>query len=303
MTDAPFRSHASFHFESARRQALMEGVKGWLLGRARRPAPRHLVPFEAVRSHLRQQHPLYRGVQLAPMEKVVGSVGRYQEFSRSFLPLSDNLRERWLAVEAVTMQRGLPPVELYEAGGLYFVKDGHHRVAIARQMGNSVIEAHVWSFELPLELDPDAPLDDLLIAVGRQNFLERTGLDELAPDHEIRFTAPGQYNELLSQIHDLQEKLSQIDGEEMAYAEAVMAWYEMVYLPAVAAIRESNLLADFPGRTEADLFVWISGQYEQLAERYGATQLDELTAALTQDYRSGRLTRAARQIWRFVIGQ
>jgi hypothetical protein len=286
-----FRPHASFHFESARRQALVEGVKAWFSGRAR-----HLVPFDAVRSQLRQQHPLYKGIQLAPMDKIVGSVGRYQEFTRNFLPLHDNLRERWVGVEAATMARGLPPVELYRVGGLYFVKDGHHRVAIARQMGSETIEAHVWLFESPVEFDPEASLDDLLIAVGRQNFLERSRLHELVPDHDIRFTAPGQYNELLSQIHDLQEKLSQIDGENLPYPEAALAWYEMVYCPAIESIRQSKLLADFPGRTEADLFVWISSQYEELAARHGVEQLDQLTAALAKEHRPGILTRLARKL-------
>ena len=298
MTDppvSPFRSHAGFHFESARRQALLAGVKAWFSGRAH-----HLLPFDAVRAHLRQQHSLYQGLRLAPMEKIVGSVGRYQEFTRTFLPLSDSMRERWVEVEAATMQRGLPPVELYEVGGLYFVKDGHHRVAIARQMGSATIEAHVWAFQLPLALDPDVSLDELLITIEAQSFLERTRLPELLPEHNIRFTVPGQYDELLAQIHDLQQKLSQIDGEDLPDDEAVLAWHEMVYLPTIEVIRESGLLSDFPGRTEADLFVWIASQYEQLSRQYGVERLDELTAVLAQEYRAGRLTRAARQVWRLV---
>ena len=163
-------------------------------------------------------------------------------------------------------------------------------------MGNETIEAHVWAFESPVQFDPEASLDELLIAVGRQNFLERTKLLELAPDHDIHFTAPGQYNELLAQIHDLQDKLSQIDGEPLPYEDAVMAWYEMVYLPAVEAIRRSGLLVDFPGRTEADLFVWLSSQYEALSGRYGVDQLDQLTLALAQERRPSFLTRLLRRL-------
>ena len=160
--------------------------------------------------------------------------------------------------------------------------------------------AQVWAFQLPLELDPDVSLDELLITIEAQSFLERTRLPQLLPEHNICFTVPGQYDELLAQIHDLQQKLSQIDGEALPDDEAVLAWYEMVYLPAVEVIRESGLLADFPGRTEADLFVWIARQYEQLSRRYGVERLDELTAVLAQEYRAGRLTRAARQVWRLV---
>jgi hypothetical protein len=143
----------------------------------------------------------------------------------------------------------------------------------------------------------------MLIRLGKANFIGTTRLDELYPDHELRFTTPGQYSELLAQIEDLRRKLTLIDGEEMAYDEAVSAWYEMIYLPTVQIIHDSTLMNDFPGRTEADLFVWLSKHREPLREQYGDYEnLADLAELLAKHYKEGTLQKAARQVRR-LLGQ
>jgi hypothetical protein len=192
-------------------------------------------------------------------------------------------------------------VELYRIGDVYFVKDGNHRVAVARQLRLDSIEAAVWAFPVEVELGPDDRLDDVLIRFGERNFLEQTRLQELAPDHGIRFTTPGRYYELLAQIEELQKKLELIDEAPVSYEEAVLAWYELIYLPTVQILNETSLLHEFPGRTEADLFVWLSLMREQLAELYGNDdRLDDLARALAADYGAGRLGRLRRQVSRLL---
>jgi hypothetical protein len=292
MTEEPFyERQARKHFEQARRRAARDQFSAWLSG-----SEDGLLPFEAIRAQLKSEDPLYEGVQQIPLSQIVGSVGRYKDFTRHFLPRSDSMQERWIKVESLAAEKGWSPVELYRVGDVYFVKDGNHRVAIANQMGNDTIEAHVWGFLEEMPIAPGDSLGEVLIRLGERDFIAKTGLDISCPQHNIRFTTPGQYTELLAQIHELREKLALIDGQEMPYQEAVVAWYEMVYLPTVQIIRESTLLEQFPGRTEADLFVWLSVHRQELSELYGDGSLAEWVEILIEQHKVGGLTRFIRKV-------
>lgn len=293
-----FRQQARHHFEEARRQARRAELAARLTGRDSR-----LLPFETIRAQLRQQNPMYQGAQSIEIAKIAGSVGRYQEFTREFMPLNDSLRERWTKIEALAVVRGWPPVEVYKVGDVYFVKDGNHRVSVARQMGNDTIEAHVWEYPTDIEIGHADSLDQILIRLGERNFLAQTHLDEIVPDHNIRFTSPGRYSELMTQIQTLRETLSVIDDRPMPADEAVAAWYEMIYLPVVQIIHDSQLLQQFPGRTEVDLFAWLSKHRDQLEAYYGEFEnLEELARLLAQKYREGGVGKVTRQIRR-MLGQ
>jgi hypothetical protein len=291
------RGEAIRHFEQARRQARLDQLSARLTGRDNR-----ILPFEAIRSRLRQQNQLYRGVREVELDQIVGSVGRYQEFSRRFLPLRDDLRERWVGVDTLTLAAsGWPPVELYQVGNVYFVKDGHHRVSVARQLNIPTVEAHVWEFPADVAISPDDSFDDVLLRLDQRRFFERTLLDERYPDHNITFTTPCRHDELLAQIEDLRQTLAQIDGYEKPYHESVEDWYELIYLPTIQIIHESGLLAEFPGRTEADLFVWLSIHRERLEDVYGAyDSLEELANRLAELYSEGSLERFTRQVRRLL---
>jgi hypothetical protein len=290
------RHQALRRFEEARRQALLKGVAARLTGRDTR-----LLPFEAVRSKLRQQNPLYQGLQEVPVNSILGSAGRYREFTRQFLPLNDNLRERWVSVDSLAKSAGWPPISVYQVGDAYFVEDGNHRVSVARQLNNATIEAHVWKFPGDIHIDPEDKLDDVILRLGEHDFLAETRLDEKFPEHTICFTSPGRYSELLAQIYDLRQKLSLIDGEEMSYDDAVVAWYELIYLPTIQIIRDSTLLNDFPGRTEADLFAWLSIHRERLRETYGDyDNLADLAQILADRYKEGSMAKVARRFRRIL---
>lgn len=292
------RQTAIRNFEQARRRAWREQLSARLTGR-----DSHLLPFEQIRAKLKQKNPMYRGLQAVPLAQIAGSVGRYKEFSRHFLPLHDSFRQRWIDIEALAVSRGWPPVELYQIGDVYFVKDGNHRVAVAQQLAMDTVEAHVWAFPEEVRVGPEDKLDELLIRFGERRFLELTGLDQIRPDHQLTFTTPGRYTELLAQISDLHEKLNHIDGKTLPYAEAVAAWYDLIYLPVVQIIHDARLLEQFPGRTEADLFVWLSLFRAQLGDRYGDyDNLEELARALASEYGEGGLDKITRQVRR-LFGQ
>jgi hypothetical protein len=106
-----------------------------------------------------EQNPTGAETRLVPLDQIVGSEGRCADFDRDFNPLSDHTRGRWIRV-AAARQRGteLPPVDLMQVGDLLFVQDGHHRISVARALGQPDIEARVtlWQVSGPLPWETEA---------------------------------------------------------------------------------------------------------------------------------------------------
>ncbi len=251
-------------FDRARRKAFIQRILALVTRQSL-----DLLSFEQVREQLHLRDRRFQGLQEVPLAQIVGSVGRYQDFTRTFLPRTDGLRERWAAVEDRVKEGGLPPVELHKVGDAFFVRDGNHRVSIARAQGASDIEAFVWKYPSLVPLSPADDLDDLLIKQGYVTFLEKTDLNKLRPDQHIELTAPGRYRDLLEHIAIHRYYLGQELEREIAAEEAVSSWYDNVYQSIIRAIHKQGILQQFPGRTEADLYIWISRWQYELSEQYG----------------------------------
>ena len=109
-----------------------------------------LLPFDEIREQLpiRGQH--YRGLQEVPVDKILGSLGRYRDFDRAFLPIQTRTKARWISIDRAHYEEIiLPPVELYQIGEVYFVRDGNHRVSVARERGQTYIDAFVTRDRYP----------------------------------------------------------------------------------------------------------------------------------------------------------
>jgi len=290
---------AVIDFREVRRRAFFEKVLSLLTKR-----PAKLLPFEEVRRKLRLRSQYYRGLQNIPLDRIVGSVSRYHDFTRSFLPRHDDMRHRWQRVDSLARQGGgLPPIEVYQVGEVYFVKDGNHRVSVARQFGAPTIEAYVWEFPSPVPLTAEDDLDDLLLKQERAEFLEHTKLDQLRPGHGIQFTTPGHYREIEEHIAVHRYYLGLEQGREIPYEEAVTSWYDNVYMPMVRAIREQKVLEEFPNRTEADLYVWIMNYRHFLSERYGqSVDLEKAARGYADDF-GQRWVQRLRQWLRGLMGR
>ncbi|MBC7264564.1 MAG: DUF4032 domain-containing protein [Chloroflexi bacterium] len=233
--------------------------------------PNELFSFEEVRKGLRAYSQSYRGLQSVPLDKIVGSVSRYRDFDRAFLPTQLHTQERWVRIDsAMDRDEALPPVELYKVGDVYFVRDGNHRVSVAREHGAQFIDAEVTEFYTSVPFDEKVTPQQLLIKSEYAEFLERTKLDKLRPDQSIEFTTIGRYQALEEHIAVHRYFLGQHQGRHIPEDEAVMSWYDTVYMPIIRLIREQNVLSQFPGRTEADLYLWIMDHRYYLSETYGA---------------------------------
>ncbi len=231
--------------------------------------PAGLLSFEQVQKKLQLDNMHYLDQQDVPLEQIVGSVGRYYDFTRAFFPREDRLQDRWQRIERlVTTGRDLPPIELYKVGQVYFVRDGNHRVSVARQHKMPTIQAYVWEYETHVPLEPDSNVDDLLCRTAHAAFLERTHIDGLCPDLDIKLTQPDGYADLLYEIEAFQRIISEIDGREVSFDEAVTLWHQIRYIPITEIIRERYVLQEFPGRTEADLYLWLCRNREELEAHY-----------------------------------
>ncbi|MGQ9491190.1 MAG: transcriptional regulator [Anaerolineae bacterium] len=246
-----------------------------------------LLPFEVLVDVLQAYEQTPRpNTEMVPLDRIVGSVGRYKDFNRDFLPRSAALAERWTRVEeAMDSLEGVPPVELYKLGDVYFVADGNHRVSVARANGLDAIEAHVTEIPVPpgLDLTPGDSLDQAIMKAERARFLAETQLDRHFTPLDIYFTRPGGFKQLLDHVRIHQRLLAKErpDGPPVTLPQAALDWYLTVYRPIIETIRRRQLLRRFPGRTAADLYVWIWGYIMEIYRTMGErVPLEEAAAML-----------------------
>jgi nucleotide-binding universal stress UspA family protein len=278
MTDNPLNYRDALQdFNNARRKAAMQEVLARLTGKSN-----ELLSYEEVAKKLKLNVRTERGVHEIPVKAIVGSLGRYTEFTRSFLPRKNEDQERWARVKTVIDDprgAGLPPIEVYKVGEVYFVLDGNHRVSVARQEGFEFIEAHVIEVRTDIPITPDLQPDDLIVKSEYAGFLEQTDLTRLRPGVDLSVTVPGQYEKLLEHIQ-VHRYFMGIDFQrDISYPEAVGHWYDAVYLPIVEPIRERGLLRWFPGRTTTDMYLWVSEYRAALENELGWSIRPEAAAA------------------------
>jgi nucleotide-binding universal stress UspA family protein len=260
----PFESspRTTQDFIAARRQAGYEMLLARLSGRST-----ELLSYEDVRAKLHAIESSGQVLREIPLDAIVGSVGRYADFTRGFLPKSDADRQRWTQVKAVADGlTGFPPIEVYQIGEVYFVRDGNHRVSVTRQSGATHIQAYVTSVRSKVPLEPEIQPDDLILKAEYAEFLEATGLHTIRPYAQVILTVPGHYRKLQEHI-EVHRYFMGIDQQrKISYEEAIADWYDHVYSPIGKAIRDNDILDDFPERTVCDLYLWVSEHRHLLQE-------------------------------------
>jgi hypothetical protein len=272
MSDLELRLQAVERYHQSARQAEIKEYWARFNGKSC-----SLLKYEEVanRLHIRQQIPI--GHRMVPLHHIVGSVGRYREFTQGFLPRATVMQDRWVAVD-VTMNSlwGLPPIELYKIGEGYFVIDGNHRISVARANGNKDIEAHVIEHQtsVPFTL-ADFAGDKWLVKAVYGDFLAQTKLDQLRPQVELAVSNAEHYETLLQHIavHRYLSNKSRHNGAVMSWEAAVTSWYDTIYTPIVEAIRSHKVQVRFPKRTLTDLYITITSYRERVAEEYGLAPL------------------------------
>ena len=250
-------------FSRARRKAFLRRIGAYL---RRDPASNQLLSFDEVKGALGAISQVYLGLREVPVSKIVGSVGRHRDFDRDFLPSKPDLATRWRRIDEIMhREEELPPVSLYKIGDAYFVKDGNHRVSVARQQGIEMLDAEVIELRSRVPVDSALTARDLLHKLEHRHLLERLPIDRVLPEIEVEFSDVADYRRLATYIEAHGFRVSQLWKRYVSPEEVLRDWYEYDYCPIAEMIREEHILDSFPDRTELDLYLWIVYHRERLA--------------------------------------
>ena len=290
-------SSAVQDFRRARRKAALQEVLSRFTSKSV-----GLLSYEEVSDSLKGRKSVKQELREIPLDAIVGSVGRYKDFTRKFLPLQDSDEGRWARVKAAVMEmRGLPFIEVYQIGDVYFVLDGNHRVSVARQLGARHIQANVTKVITKVAISPDIQHDELIVKAEYAEFLDYSSLDVLRPEADMSVTAPGQYHKLDQQISIVRDFKGNDLGQEISYEEAVAHWFDEFYLPVANAIRDRGLLREFPERTVTDLFLWVYEHRNTLEKALGwDIEPEEAASDLAERYSPGVLRKISR-MWEKIF--
>jgi hypothetical protein len=263
-----FHTQAERDFYKAKTKALASRIFGIL-----RPSFTELMPFDQAKQLIKPQSETYRGVTAVRLEDIAGSEGRYRDFNRFFFPKREHLKARWTGIDELQYRDMiLPPVVLYEMGGLYFVRDGNHRVSVARAKGQEFIDAEVISLQSEIHLDPEMSIQDIKRAVieyEKERFYRETNYVNVVGTDDLIFSEPGRYDTIREHVLVHKYFLNQNMSEEIPFHQALFSWHENVYQPICQAIDAENLLSLFPGRTISDLYLFLVAHWDELKRKFG----------------------------------
>lgn len=295
---SPAQQSAINDFHQARKRAALERILARFTGQSA-----DLLSFDDVTEKLHVIGQTAQGLRQIPVASIVGSVARYNDFSRTFLPRLSSDQDRWVSVKTAAYHiSDLPAIDVYQIGDAYFVLDGNHRVSIARRQGLEFIDARVTQVRTRVPLAPDDQPDELLIKAELAAFFDHTRLDELWPEADFLVSVPGQYAHLENHIEVHRYFIEVAEARELTDKEAVTRWYEEAYQPMIQAIREQGILRYFPGRTETDFYIWLARHRTLLQHELGLEIKPETVARMAEQVRPlPKQNRLYRQILDVIV--
>ncbi len=253
------------------------GLLKRMRGRSQAGAATDIKSFKHAQEKEAAYDSRIRGVRTIPLDRIVGSVGRYQDFDNRFRLKRQVPSERLQRIRTA-MREGhpMPPVKLFQIKNDFYILDGNHRIAAAKELGHDEILAHIVEF-IPSEKN----LQNVLYR-ERAAFADQTRLQG-----EINLTEIGQYVLLATQIQEHQTYLRDGKLPGCSFEEAAQDWHKTIYRPLCAIIRRGRLTESFPDRTIADLYIYISEHqwHDNRRRRYGIG-VDKLIPKNMEDFRT-----------------
>ena len=269
-------------FNKARSKALFNEIQHFL-----NPEEAALISFSEIKSILKPKDEIYIGLKTIPIDKIVGSEGRYKDFDNRFFPKSGFLRERWKHVDEAQYESIiLPPIKVYELGGLYFVRDGNHRVSVAKAHGIEFIDAEIVSLQSEIKLKPAYTLKSMIkeiIAYEKRVFYTETNFGDITDFWSLDFTSTGQYDIVYNHILTHKAYVEKKENTAITIADAITSWFNEVYLPIIKTIDDGRVMRYFRAHTKSDLYVWIMRYWEELRKKFGEdVELNDAVRSFTQ---------------------
>lgn len=292
---------AESDFARARNKALFNEIQHLLT-----PEEAAMISLKAVRKVIKTQSETYIGMKVIPINKIVGSEGRYRDFDNQFFPKRSIIKERWEHVdEAVIKDIVLPPIKVYELGGLYFVRDGNHRVSVAKSKGVEFIDAEVVSLQTEIKLSPARTLNGMMkqiISYEKRNFYFETNFGDITDYWVLDFSTAGQYDVIYNHILTHKYFINQNQTEEIPMEDAILSWFNNVYLPVVTTIQKYKIMKYFRKNTVSDLYVWIITFYDELKKKFGdGLPLDQIVHDIKREKKFSLLSRVRNFIKKYIL--
>jgi hypothetical protein len=247
----------------------------------------YILPFEEVVEALGfvSEHDL--GLRTIELDSIVGTVDRTKDFDRAFRPTSPRLRARWQRIaEAQRRGESFPPISVYRIGELHFVRDGHHRVSVARSLGRTDIDAYVTEVVTQVGPGRDVRISDLPVKGHERLFRERVPLDARRRER-IQPSDPWDYGMLAEGVEAWGFRAMQGHRQFMDRAEIARLWFDEDYEPVTAMLNEAELVER--GETETDAYVRVVTARYMLLRTHEWS--DEVLERLRSAQREKRRTR------------
>jgi hypothetical protein len=265
MTTKTNLHEALLEFDESRMQGIYDGFRAILARRSN-----SLVPLEQIRQRLGVSTESYRGFQMITVDRIVGSENRYRDFSMTFRPKKSINRYRWAVIDAAVKDlASLPPIVVYEVGGLYFVRDGHHRVSVAKQQRVTTIEAEVYRIDSAISFSERMSPAQMMKAIDRYDrgrFYSSSGLPESTTAKALRFGRGQHYDLLLADVERHRCWLEEEAGSAVTFTAAAQSWHADLFSPFAVLAVKAGMVSKFRHILPADLYVWWI-RYENRIER------------------------------------
>jgi hypothetical protein len=263
-------------FARLRRKQVLSRLGAWL--RREPDDVCEILPFHDVVAALGRSGERDLGLQQIPLDSIVGSVDRTQDFDRWFRPLTEATRERWERLDrAQRLGETVPPIDVYRIGELHFVKDGHHRVSVAHALRLRTIDAFVTDVATRIDATGISRRGDLIIKDLRRVFLDRVPLPGPALC-TILVTSAWSYAVLSETVEAWGFRLMQQENRFLDRATVARRWYSEEFRPVVRMLEQADLIGE---RTDAEAYLHLAKQRYQLmrTHRWDDDVIDRLRAA------------------------
>jgi hypothetical protein len=253
-------------------------MKGLRAGRRGR-----LLELDEVERRLKPFGRRYLGVREVPLDALVGTDSRAGSFTRDFRPLHDFSRDRLRSLEGAFPDGAFPPIVAVKLGETYFVIDGHHRVALARRAGGTMIDADVTELVARVPLAAGADMLEVVLRELEQIFLEDSGLADARPGVRVAVSRPAHYLELLENVQVHGYHLMRGRGRVLENAEIAADWHDAIYTPTLAAIERLRLGALYRDAPPGDLFLVLHRHRRDAFPATGCPHLAQTVVSVIGD--------------------
>ena len=239
-----------------------------------------ILPYSEVMAAVGFRGERQLGLRTIRLESIVGSAESRRDFDRRFRPTSGRVRERWERL-ALAQRRGeaIPPIEVYQVGDLYFVKDGHHRVSIAIAAGQRTIDAYVTEVQTEVPVQDIGGRRDLVMKSYQRIFRSRVPLPELAYA-KLTCIDPWSYAELGENVEAWGFRYMQAERRYLTREQIARRWFAEEFTPVVRMLHAADLIGS---GTDAEAYMRIASQRYRLMRTHEWN--DEIIERLRQELR------------------